>query len=34
RKMIGMVKSPTGDFRNWEAIAAWARGLPPLLAKG
>jgi len=22
------VKSPVGDFRDWEAIAAWARGLP------
>lgn len=33
RKMIGMVKSPTGDFRDWEAIAAWAKGLPPLLVK-
>jgi len=33
RKMIGMVRSPTGDFRNWEAIAAWAKGLPPLLVK-
>ena len=22
------VKSPEGDFRDWAAIAAWARGLP------
>lgn len=34
RKMIGMVKSPTGDFRDWEAIASWAKGLPALLVKG
>jgi menaquinone-dependent protoporphyrinogen oxidase len=34
RKMIGMVKSPTGDFRDWEAIAAWAKGLPSLLVEG
>jgi len=34
RTMIGMVKSPTGDFRDWEAIAAWAKGLPSLLVKG
>lgn len=25
RTMIGMVKSPVGDFRDWDAIAAWAR---------
>lgn len=31
RTMIGMVKSPTGDFRDWDAIAAWAKGLSPLL---
>lgn len=35
RKMIGLMKIPTGDFRDWNAIAAWARevpgkmGLPP-----
>ncbi|MGQ9908179.1 MAG: flavodoxin domain-containing protein [Candidatus Flexifilum sp.] len=23
---------PEGDFRNWDAIARWAAGLPPLLA--
>ena len=34
RKMIGMVKSPTGDFRDWDAIAAWGRELPPLLVTG
>jgi menaquinone-dependent protoporphyrinogen oxidase len=34
RKMIGMVKSPTGDFRDWDAISAWAKRLPSLLVKG
>lgn len=33
RKMIGMAKSPTGDFRDWEAIAAWAKELPPRMVK-
>jgi menaquinone-dependent protoporphyrinogen oxidase len=28
RKMTEMVKSPVGDFRDWNAIAAWARDLP------
>jgi menaquinone-dependent protoporphyrinogen oxidase len=28
RKMTELVKSPVGDFRDWDAIAAWARGLP------
>ena len=28
RKMTEMVKSPVGDFRDWNAIAAWARELP------
>jgi menaquinone-dependent protoporphyrinogen oxidase len=28
RKMTERVKSPVGDFRDWDAIAAWARGLP------
>lgn len=28
RKMIAMVKSPVGDFRDWDAIAAWAGELP------
>jgi menaquinone-dependent protoporphyrinogen oxidase len=27
RTMINMVKSPVGDFRDWHAIAAWAREL-------
>jgi menaquinone-dependent protoporphyrinogen oxidase len=28
RKMTEFVKSPMGDFRDWNAIAAWARELP------
>jgi menaquinone-dependent protoporphyrinogen oxidase len=28
RKMTEMAKSPVGDFRDWEAIARWARELP------
>lgn len=28
RKMTEMVKSPIGDFRDWNAIAAWVRDLP------
>ncbi|MDD1657253.1 MAG: flavodoxin domain-containing protein [Methanomicrobiales archaeon] len=29
RTMTKMLKVPTGDFRDWEAIRAWAKGLPP-----
>lgn len=25
RKIIAMVKAPTGDFREWDKISAWAR---------
>jgi len=28
RWMITRVKSPVGDFRNWDTIRAWARELP------
>ena len=28
RTMIGAMKVLTGDFRDWDAIRAWARGLP------
>ena len=28
RGMISLLKVPTGDFRDWGAIAAWARDLP------
>lgn len=27
-----VMKAVDGDYRNWEAIRAWARELPPLLA--
>jgi menaquinone-dependent protoporphyrinogen oxidase len=26
--MVGKVNAPVGDFRDWEAIAKWARNLP------
>ena len=32
RWMTKSVKSPVGDFRDWTAIAAWARELPGKLA--
>jgi menaquinone-dependent protoporphyrinogen oxidase len=28
RKFLEMAKIPSGDFRDWDAIAAWARELP------
>jgi menaquinone-dependent protoporphyrinogen oxidase len=28
RKFLEMAKIPAGDFREWDAIAAWARELP------
>jgi menaquinone-dependent protoporphyrinogen oxidase len=31
RTMTGLMKVLTGDFRDWEAIRAWARGLPAAL---
>ncbi len=31
RLMLRMVKSPCGDFRDWEAITAWARGIAATL---
>jgi len=31
RTMIGAMKILTGDFRDWDAIKAWARGLPAIL---
>ena len=29
--IIRMLKAPAGDFRNWEAIAAWAQGIAAAL---
>ncbi|MDO9549929.1 MAG: flavodoxin domain-containing protein [Methanoregula sp.] len=31
RKFLEMAKIPSGDFRDWDAIAVWARELPGLL---
>ena len=31
RKFMEMAKIPSGDFRDWDAIAVWARGLPEVL---
>lgn len=28
RGMTALLRVPTGDFRDWDAIAAWARDLP------
>jgi menaquinone-dependent protoporphyrinogen oxidase len=27
KKMLNTVKAPTGDFRDWEAIITWAKGI-------
>jgi menaquinone-dependent protoporphyrinogen oxidase len=34
RKFLAIAKIPAGDFRDWDAIAAWARELPEKLRKG
>lgn len=35
RWMLKNVKAPSGDFRDWEAITAWAKGIADaLLAEG
>jgi menaquinone-dependent protoporphyrinogen oxidase len=31
KQMIKTVKAPTGDFRDWDAIAAWAAGIADVL---
>jgi len=31
RTMTGLMKVLTGDFRDWDAIREWARGLPAIL---
>lgn len=28
RLMVKMVKSPVGDFRNWDKISGWAQSFP------
>ena len=32
RMMTGLMKVLTGDFRDWDAIRDWARGLPAVLS--
>jgi menaquinone-dependent protoporphyrinogen oxidase len=34
KTMISLMKAPTGDFRDWNEIKAWAQGLPALFEKG
>ncbi len=34
RMLLSAMKTPVGDFRNWEAIRAWATEAAPSLAKG
>ena len=31
KKLVALVKSPVGDFRDWDVIARWARELPGLM---
>ncbi len=31
RTIMQMMKSPSGDWRNWEAIRSWTRELQPVL---
>lgn len=33
KTMISLMKAPTGDFRDWDAIKVWASGLPELFGK-
>jgi menaquinone-dependent protoporphyrinogen oxidase len=33
RWMIGKAKAPVGDFRDWDAIANWAKELPGKMGK-
>lgn len=33
RQMMKMVKSEVGDYRDWDAIAAWAKGIADELKK-
>jgi len=28
RSLISLLKVPTGDFRDWDAITVWAKELP------
>ena len=33
RAVTRLLKAPAGDFRDWDAIGAWARTLAPLLGR-
>jgi len=33
KQMIKMVKAPAGDFRDWNAIRAWAAGVASVLSE-
>lgn len=32
RQILKMIKAPSGDFRRWDEIEAWATGLTPLFS--
>jgi menaquinone-dependent protoporphyrinogen oxidase len=34
RMVVKAVKAPQGDFRNWDEIAGWARGIAGVLSSG
>jgi len=34
KTLISLMKAPTGDFRDWNEIKVWAKGLPALFEKG
>jgi menaquinone-dependent protoporphyrinogen oxidase len=34
RMVVKAVKAPEGDFRNWDEIAHWARGIVLALSSG
>ncbi len=34
RPIVKGVKAPTGDFREWDSVAAWAGGIARALRQG
>lgn len=34
RRMLKMVKAPSGDFRDWDGITAWAKGIADVVQEG